>query len=66
MAPGEVQPLADASYEETPMPPGTRLVADRSFEWLADTLVAGGSPWRLLRLSDQGASVVAAWLLRRS
>jgi mycofactocin system glycosyltransferase len=62
MAPGEVQPLADASYEETPMPPGTRLVADRSFEWLADTLVAGGSPWRLLRLSDQGASVVAAWL----
>ncbi|HUD69620.1 MAG TPA: mycofactocin biosynthesis glycosyltransferase MftF [Acidimicrobiales bacterium] len=62
MAPAEVQPLADTSSGETPMPLGTRLVADRSFEWLADTLVAGGSPWRLLRLSDQGAALVAAWL----
>jgi mycofactocin system glycosyltransferase len=59
---GEVEPLADASFAETPMPAGTRLFADRSFEWLADTLVAGGSPWRLLRLSDQGAALVAGWL----
>ena len=44
------------------MPAGTRLVADRSFEWLADTLVAGGSPWRLLRLSPQGSALVSAWL----
>jgi mycofactocin system glycosyltransferase len=62
MAPGELQPLADSTSPETPMPAGTRLVADRSFEWLADTLIAGGSPWRLLRLSEQGAALVAAWL----
>lgn len=41
---------------------GTRLRRDASFEWVADTLVAGGSPWRLVRLSDQGARLVGAWL----
>ncbi len=53
-------PLADG--HRPPVPAGTRLSPDRSFEWLADTLVAGGSPWRLLRLTDQGAGLVARWL----
>lgn len=44
------------------VPPGTVLVADRSFEWYADTLVTGGSPWRLVRLTEQGAGLVTHWL----
>jgi mycofactocin glycosyltransferase len=45
-----------------PVPVGTRLRPDRSFEWIADTLVSGGSPWRLVRLTEQGAGLVARWL----
>jgi mycofactocin system glycosyltransferase len=44
------------------LPAGTRFQADRSVEWFADTLIAGGSPWKLMRLTDQGAGLVAQWL----
>jgi mycofactocin glycosyltransferase len=45
-----------------PVPAGTRLAADRTFEWMGDTLVSGGSPWRLIRLTSQGSGLVARWL----
>jgi hypothetical protein len=41
---------------------GTVLESDHTLEWLSDTLVSGGSPWRLFRLSDHGASVLAGWV----
>jgi mycofactocin glycosyltransferase len=47
---------------EAPVPAGTVLTADPSLEWMADTLVAGGSPWRLVRLTEQGAGLLASWL----
>lgn len=45
-----------------PVPGGTELRADPSLEWVTDTLVSGGSPWRLVRLTEQGAGLLAAWL----
>jgi mycofactocin glycosyltransferase len=46
----------------SPVPAGTRMRQDASLEWISDTLVAGGSPWRLVRLTDRGASRLASWL----
>ncbi|HEY8081772.1 MAG TPA: mycofactocin biosynthesis glycosyltransferase MftF [Acidimicrobiales bacterium] len=40
---------------------GALLRADRTLEWLSGTLVSGGSPWRLFRLSDDGARLLGAW-----
>ena len=51
-----------AARASPPVPAGTVLAADPSLEWVADTLVAGGSPWRLLRLTRQGAGLLASWL----
>lgn len=45
-----------------PIPEGMRLRADRTLEWIADELIAGGSPWRLVRLTAQGSSAVSRWL----
>lgn len=59
--PGDLEAVVD---EPTPglLPAGTRLRADASFEWVADTLISGGSPWRLVRLSDVGSHLVSGWL----
>lgn len=43
-------------------PPGWRLRADEEVRSLdGGTVLVGGSPWRLLRLSDAGARQVARW-----
>lgn len=44
-----------------PLPAGTRLRPDASLEWVTDSLVSGGSPWRLLRLTEHAVGLVAAW-----
>jgi mycofactocin system glycosyltransferase len=54
--------VTEPEGRRAPMPVGTQFRADRSFEWFADTLIAGGSPWKLMRLTDQGAGLVAQWL----
>ena len=61
MAQGEVEFLDAGLPIHGPVAAGTRLVADRSFEWVTDTLVSGGSPWRLFRLTAHGSRVLAAW-----
>ena len=40
---------------------GTILRQDRSFEWISESLVSGGSPWRLFRLSEHGSRLLSGW-----
>jgi mycofactocin system glycosyltransferase len=41
-----------------PLPQGWTVVADRATRWSADgTCVYGGSPWRMLRLTGEGAAL---------
>jgi len=54
--------VAASEARGTPVAAGTRLRADPSLEWVSDTLVAGGSPWRLVRLTERGAGLLGAWL----
>ncbi|HEY0935293.1 MAG TPA: mycofactocin biosynthesis glycosyltransferase MftF, partial [Trebonia sp.] len=45
------------------VPPGTRLVPDRGTRLIADgTVLVGGAPARVLRLTPGGARQVASWL----
>jgi mycofactocin system glycosyltransferase len=59
--PAEVA-VPPAGPRDSALPAGTRLRGDPSLEWVSDTLVAGGSPWRLVRLTVNGAGLLAAWL----
>jgi mycofactocin system glycosyltransferase len=51
----------DAVGSGAPVPAGTQLRADPSLEWVDGAVLAGGSPWRLVRLTDRGARLVEAW-----
>jgi len=62
MAHGAEAAVPPGSGRAAPVPVGTRLRADPSLEWLTETLVAGGSPWRLVRLTERGAGLLGAWL----
>lgn len=53
-------PVADLGHEH-PVAVGTVIRVDPSVSELGPNLLAGGSPWRLLRLSPGAASAVAAW-----
>jgi mycofactocin system glycosyltransferase len=52
---------SSAPPEGASLPPGTLLVADPSLEWMTDHLIAGGSPWRLLRLTDHAVALLSQW-----
>jgi hypothetical protein len=41
------------------LPPGTRVVLDRRLSsWRGDRLILGGSPWRVVRLSESARDLV--------
>jgi len=50
-----------ANFVGHPVAVGTLLAADASLEWFADEVVAGGSPWRMVKLTPHGAQVLARW-----
>jgi mycofactocin glycosyltransferase len=54
--------LPPGGAREAPVPGGSELRADPSLEWVTDTLVSGGSPWRLVRLTERGAALLSGWL----
>ncbi len=47
---------------DAPLPAGTLVVVDERARFLDRTHVAGGSPWRLLRLSDASRRVLERWV----
>ncbi|HEV2427568.1 MAG TPA: glycosyltransferase, partial [Acidimicrobiales bacterium] len=53
-----VAPLAPTGV---PLPVGTRLVAEPRIDDLAPGLVAGGAPWRLLRVSGTARDAIERW-----
>jgi len=58
MSDGSVVPREPS---EPRFPVGAALRADPSLEWVADALVSGGSPWRLVRLTPSGATALQGW-----
>jgi mycofactocin glycosyltransferase len=62
MADGTEVAVPLGSAKEALVPGGTELRADPSLEWVTETLVSGGSPWRLVRLTDRGAALLSGWL----
>jgi len=44
-----------------PIPPGTTVILDETAQFLGHTFIAGGSPWRLLRLPGGSKSVLDRW-----
>src|ERR1700728_817929 len=46
---------------EAPIPEGTAVVLDEDAEFIDRDLVAGGSPWRLLRLRGPSRTVAEKW-----
>lgn len=62
MAPGAEVTASAGAGRLAPVPAGTVLRTDPSLEWITDALVAGGSPWRLVRLTERGASLLSGWL----
>ncbi len=44
-----------------PVPAGWRLTSDPDTGWLDPATLVGGAPWRVLRLGERGARLVAAW-----
>ncbi len=46
---------------EAPLPAGTRVTLNASARFVADDLVVGGSPWRLLKVSGAARQVLARW-----
>jgi mycofactocin glycosyltransferase len=62
MAEGTEVSVPQEGATEALVPGGTELRADPSLEWVTDSLVSGGSPWRLVRLTDRGAALLSSWL----
>jgi mycofactocin glycosyltransferase len=62
MAEGTEVAMPSVGAGAVPVPAGTALRGDPSLEWVTDTLVSGGSPWRLVRLTERGAGVLSGWL----
>ena len=46
---------------ERAVPIGTSIELDASLRTVGRGVVAGGSPWRLLRLSDASATLIESW-----
>ncbi|MFI5036267.1 MAG: mycofactocin biosynthesis glycosyltransferase MftF [Acidimicrobiales bacterium] len=53
--------MAESSPLVAPIPAGTAVALHPSVRFFGDDLVAGGSPWRLLRLPGASRSVLARW-----
>jgi mycofactocin system glycosyltransferase len=48
--------------EHATLPPGCKLSLDAQAVRLEGELLAGGSPYRLMRLSERGAAMVSSWM----
>jgi len=62
MAPGDSAALGTPDGRSSRLPHGTVFEPDASIEWFGDDVVAGGSPWRLIRLTERGGRALRSWI----